>query len=153
MNSHVIAKKSKSFSKKTFILLTTQECIEFDDAYKDFPQRSLQSSRGSDRSHVKKDQLIMGPIKTGCWLPGTRVGRHIRQVPWWENWDQKNEWITRRCTGNFRRKKTARNSHPFQILIIHLLTFPILTYPCSVCCFLYLPMLFTSAHLSLSLMN
>ena len=81
MNSHFIAKKSKSFSKKTFFLLTTQECVAFDDAYKDFPQRSLQSSRGSDKSHMKKDQLIMGPIKTGCWLPGTRVGQHIRQVP------------------------------------------------------------------------
>lgn len=153
MNSHFIAKKSKSFSKKTFFLLTTQECVEFDDAYKDFPQRSLQSSRGSDKSHVKKRSINYGSNKN--WLLATwnegwttyKTGTMMRKL-------RSEKWMNyRRCTGNFRRKKTARNSHPFQILIIHLLTFPILTYPCSICCFLYLPMLFTSAHLSFSLMN
>lgn len=36
--SHFRAKKSKCFSKEAFILLTTQECAEFDGAYKTFPK-------------------------------------------------------------------------------------------------------------------
>ena len=59
-----------------------------------FPQRSLQSSRAVTNHTWEKNHLIMSPVKTGCWLPEMRAGQHIKQVPWWQNRDQKNERIT-----------------------------------------------------------
>lgn len=82
MNSHTTAKESKSFSKKAFFLLIPVllwrggEMCRVLMLTKTFPKGAEAVTKPTE-----KEQLIMDPLKTGCWLPGMRAGQHIRQVP------------------------------------------------------------------------